>query len=78
MGCISGTIDIHTATMTMSRFHVAPRNGHLKRLKQIYGYLRKFSTAAIRVRVEEQDFAAVPEKDFDSFQKICQRHLEPQ
>jgi hypothetical protein len=60
-----GRFDIHTATMTMSRFRVAPRKGHLERLKRIYGYLKKFSTAAIRVRVEEPDFTALPEQDFD-------------
>jgi hypothetical protein len=60
-----GLFDIHTATMTMSRFRVAPRKGHLERLKWIYGYLKKFSTSAIRVRVEEPDFTALPEQDFD-------------
>ena len=37
----------------------------MERLKRIYGYLRKFSTAAIRVRVEEPDFTTLPEQDFD-------------
>ena len=60
-----GRFDIHTATMTMSRFRVAPRKGHLERLQHIYGYLRKFSQAAIRVKTEEPDFSALPEQDFD-------------
>ena len=42
-----GRFDIQTATMTMSRFRIAPRKGHLERLKRIYGYLKKFSQAAI-------------------------------
>jgi hypothetical protein len=37
-----GRFDIQTVTMTMSRFRVAPRKGHLERLKRIYGYLKKF------------------------------------
>jgi hypothetical protein len=43
-----GRFDIQTATMTMSRFRSAPRAGHLSRLKWIYGYLKKFASAAIR------------------------------
>jgi hypothetical protein len=44
IGCLQwavslGRFDIQTATMTMSRFHLAPRQGHLDRLKRMYGYL---------------------------------------
>jgi hypothetical protein len=70
IGCLQwaislGRFDIHTATMTMSRFRVAPRKGHLERLKRMYGYLRKFQSAAIRVRTEEPDFSALPDQEFD-------------
>ena len=60
-----GRFDIQTATMTMSRFRAAPRKGHLERLKRMYGYLKKFSSAAIRVRVEEPDFSELPDQNFD-------------
>jgi hypothetical protein len=55
IGCLQwaislGRFDIQTATMTMSSFRTAPRQGHLTRLKRIYGYLKKFSSAAIRIR----------------------------
>ena len=60
-----GRFDIQTATMTMSRFRIAPRKGHLERLKRIYGYLKKFSQAAIRIRTEEPDYSALPDQDFD-------------
>ena len=39
----------------MSRYRVAPRLGHLHRLKRMYGYLKKFSSAAICVRILEPD-----------------------
>jgi len=51
--------------MTMSRFRVAPRKGHLERLKRMYGYLKKFSSAALRVRVGLNDFNELPSQDFD-------------
>jgi hypothetical protein len=65
IGCLQwavslGQVDIQTATMTMSRFRTAPCKGHLERLKRIYGYLKKFSSAAIRVRVDEPDFSELP------------------
>ena len=34
-----GRFDIAVAVMTMSRFRAEPRQGHLDRLKRIYGYL---------------------------------------
>jgi Reverse transcriptase (RNA-dependent DNA polymerase) len=70
IGCLQwavslGRFDIQTATMTMSRFRAAPRLGHLNRLKRMYGYLKKFGSAAIRVRLLEPDFGELPEQNFD-------------
>ena len=51
--CITlGRFDCAVAVMTMSRFRVAPRVGHLERLKHIYGYLRRRNNAAIRFRTD--------------------------
>jgi Reverse transcriptase (RNA-dependent DNA polymerase) len=70
IGCLQwavslGRFDIQTATMTMSRFRSAPRQGHLDRLKRIYGYLKKFSSAAIQVRTLIPDLGNLPDQDFD-------------
>ena len=70
IGCLQwaislGRFDIQTATMTMSRFRTAPRKGHLERLKRMYGYLKKFSSAAIRIRVGEPDLKQLPDQNFD-------------
>ena len=54
-----GRFDIITAVMTMSGFRIAPRQGHLDRLKRIYGYLSQVRHTAIRVRTEEPDFSDV-------------------
>jgi hypothetical protein len=69
IGCLQwavslGRFDIQTATMTMSQFIAAPRLRHLNRLKRMCGYLRKFGSAAIRVRLLEPDFAELPEQNF--------------
>jgi hypothetical protein len=60
-----GQFDIQTATMTMSWFQTAPMKGHLERLKHIYGYLRRFKSAEIRVRVDDPDFSTLPIQEFD-------------
>jgi hypothetical protein len=53
IGCLQwvvtlGRFDIACAVMTMSRFHVAPRKGHLELLGHVFGYLRKYPDGAIR------------------------------
>jgi hypothetical protein len=65
-----GHLDITTAVMTMSSFQAAPRKGHLQRAKRIYGYLRKFCTAVIRVCTAEPDYSELPEQDFDWAQSV--------
>ena len=52
-----GRIDIMAATMTMSRFRTAPREGHLTRLKRIYCYLRNYKKTAIKFRTDMPDYS---------------------
>lgn len=58
-----GQFNIATAVMSMSRFRVAPREGHLDRLKRMYGYVKKMKNGAIQVRVDEPDHSGLPTKD---------------
>ena len=60
-----GRLDITTAVMTMSSFRVAPRKGHLERVKRIYGYLLRFKGATICFVTEEPDFSALPVQHYD-------------
>ena len=53
--------------MSMSSFRAAPREGHLERLKRIYGYLKKFPDGAIRFRTgvpEHEGTFSMPEHDW--------------
>jgi hypothetical protein len=45
-----GRFDILIGVTTMSSFRVAPRQGHLDRLKRMYGYLKRHPDGAIRFR----------------------------
>jgi hypothetical protein len=60
-----GRFDILAAVMTMSRFRIAPRIGHLDRLKRIYGYLKRFKHGAIRFRTGIPDYSQLEHKDYD-------------
>jgi hypothetical protein len=60
-----GRFDIHTSVMTTSGFRVAPRIGHLKRLRRIYGCLSKMRFESIRVNTEEPDYSNVPDHQYD-------------
>ena len=60
-----GRFDIATAVMTMSSYRVAPRAGHLDRLKRICGYLSKMRHRFIRIRTAEPDFSDLPKKEYD-------------
>ena len=60
-----GRFDVATAVMTMSGFRVAPRQGHLDRLRRIYGYLAKFRNAKIRISTAKPDWSDIPEPDYD-------------
>jgi hypothetical protein len=52
-----GRFDIAVHVMTLGRYRAAPHVGHLDRLKRIYGYLKKYSDAAIRFRVGIPDYS---------------------
>ncbi len=60
-----GRLDITTAVMTMSGFRVAPRQGHLDRVKRIVGYLAKMRHAFLRFRIEEPDYSTLSKPKFD-------------
>ena len=60
-----GRFDVATHVMTLSSFRAAPRQGHLKRIKRVIGYLSKFRHSAIRIRTEEPDLSDVEFFDHD-------------
>ena len=60
-----GRFDVNTSVMTLSGFRAAPRQGHMDRVKRIYGYLSKMRHAAIRICTEEPDYSDLPNVEFD-------------
>jgi hypothetical protein len=60
-----GRFDVGTAVMTMSGFCIPPREGHLKRLRRITGYLVRFSEGCTRLRMEKPDYSRLPDYNQD-------------
>jgi hypothetical protein len=58
-----GRFDIATAVMKMSSFRVAPRKGHLERMRRLYGYVKKMRHGCIRFRTELPDYSGMPVPD---------------
>ena len=56
-----GRFDIQVHTMSMSRFRLAPRKGHIERLKRMYSYLNKTKQYGIRFRTEVPDLSHLQE-----------------
>ena len=57
--------DIATAIMTLSSYRVAPREGHLNRMKRVYGYVRHHPNALIRVRTDVPDYSDMEFPEYD-------------
>jgi hypothetical protein len=62
--------------MTLSGFQIAPRHGHLDRVKRVYGYLAKMRHAALRIRTDEPDFSDLPNIEYDWEQTIYGKLVE--
>ena len=60
-----GRYDILAHVMSMSRFRLAPKVGHIERMKTIYGYLSRTKHYALRFRTEEPIFMDLPELEYD-------------
>ncbi|KAL7580569.1 hypothetical protein ACA910_003691 [Epithemia clementina (nom. ined.)] len=60
-----GRFDILSQVVSMSRFRLASREGHIKRVQWIFGYLAKTKHYAIRYRTKEPDYFGLPEQDYD-------------
>jgi hypothetical protein len=55
-----GRIDIMCATMTLGGFRAQPRQGHLERLKRVFGFLRRHKKSAIKFRTPIPDYSNLP------------------
>ena len=57
--------DILAHVMSMSRFRLAPKVGHIERIKRIYGYLSRTKHYALRFRTDEPIYMHLPDLEYD-------------
>ena len=60
-----GRYDILAHVMSMSRVKLAPKTGHLERLKRLYRYLSKTKHFAIRSRTKEPNYSHLLVQEHD-------------
>ena len=60
-----GRNDILAHVMSMSRFRLAPKVGHIERMKRIYGYLSRTKHYALRFRPAEPNYMHLPDLEYD-------------
>jgi hypothetical protein len=61
-----GRFDVQAATVSLAKFRVAPRQGHLDRAKGgVYAYLAGSKDGAIRFCTGEPDYSELPVKEYD-------------
>ena len=51
--------------MSMTRFRLAPKVGHIERMKRIYGYLSRTKHYALRFRTDEPNYMHLPDLEYD-------------
>ena len=72
--------DINYATSAMSRFNMAPREGHLKAAKRILGYLKTFPKGRLLVDTSYPDHSQYPVEDhpnWSDFYPDAEEELPP-
>ena len=65
-----GRFDIQYATTTMARYSHAPREGHMKAVKRIFGYLKKFNKARLPIDPELPRHEDFPYDDLNTWQDL--------
>jgi hypothetical protein len=65
-----GRFDIQYATQTMSRYNMAPREGHLEAMKRVFGYLKKFPKGKIVVDASYRDHSNFVFRDYDTWKEF--------
>jgi hypothetical protein len=67
---VLGGFDIAYATSAMSRFHILPREGHLKEIKRILSYLKTFSKGRVIIDISHPDYSVYPVEDHSNWMEF--------
>ena len=65
-----GRFDIAYAVNTLSRFSMAPRQGHLQAMMRVFGYLKKWSKGTIIIDPKYPDHSQFDIADYDTWKEF--------
>ena len=65
-----GRFDIAYAVNAFSRFSQAPRQGHLDGMKQVFGYLKKWTKGAIMIDPKYPDHAQFQAESYEQWREM--------
>ena len=65
-----GRFDINYAVQALSRFNMAPREGHLKAMKRVFGYLKKFYKGRIIIDNTYPDHSKYEAVTYENWQEF--------
>ena len=65
-----GCFDVQYATQVLSQYCMAPREGHLSAMKQVFGYLMKFPKGKIVVDARYQDNLEFKINEFENWKEF--------
>ena len=65
-----GCFDIQYATQVLLRYSMAPREGHLSAMKQVFSYLKKFPEGKIMVDAEYCNNSAYQVNEYDNWEEF--------
>jgi hypothetical protein len=71
-----GQFDIQYATQMMSRFSMAPQQGHLDAMKRVFGYLKKFQKGKIVVDSSYRDHSVFKITSYDNWKEFYPDAIE--
>jgi hypothetical protein len=67
---VLGRFDMAYATSAMSRFHILPREGHLKPVKRILSYLKTFPKRRVIIDTSYPDHSVYPVEDHSNWMEF--------
>jgi len=60
-----GWMDIHYATNTLSRFAMAPREGHMQAMKRVFRYLKRYPSGKVLIDPKFRDWSGFETQQYN-------------
>ena len=65
-----GRFDVHYAIQSLSRYSMAPREGHLTAVKRVFGYLKKYNKGKVVIDKSHRDTSQHVTPEYDTWKEL--------